>query len=130
MTILGIDYGRRKLGLAFSTGSLATPYRVLLITSWQDAFEKVAKIARTEKLERVVVGVSEREMAQEQKAFAAGLRRTTGIQTEVWDETLTTKEAQILAREAGIRPKRLRELEDAFAACLMLQSYLEAHGKT
>lgn len=130
MAILGIDYGRRKLGLALSTGGLATPHQVLRIDSWQEAFEKVAKIIEAEKIEKVVIGISEGEMGEEQKAFAGGLAKVVGIEVVTWDETLTTKDAQILGKEAGLPVKRRKELEDAYAASLMLQSYLEAHGET
>lgn len=128
MTTLGIDYGRRKLGLALSAGHLASPFRVLRINNWQEAFEKLAKIAQKESIGKFVVGVSEGEMRKEQETFAQELRRIIELPVETWDETLTTKEAQILAREAGLPLKRRRELEDAYAACIMLQSYLEAHG--
>lgn len=128
MTILGIDYGKRKLGLALGESHLATPHAVVHISSWQDGLEKIAKVVEAEKIRKVVVGVSEGEMAGEQKMFAQTLERL-GLLVDTWDETLTTKKAQVLAREAGIRPKKRRELEDAYAATVMLQSYLEAHGQ-
>lgn len=126
MTVLAIDYGKRKLGLALGEGHLATPHSTLRISSWQDALKKIAKVVELEKVGKVVVGVSEGRMAEEQKMFAKTLEKI-GLPVETWDETLTTKEAQVLAREAGIRPKRRRKLEDAYAAAIMLQSYLEAH---
>ena len=60
-------------------------------------------------------------MAEEQKEFAKNLG------AETFDETLTTKEAQRLSLEAGLPRKKRRGMEDAFAATLMLQSYLDNH---
>lgn len=130
MKILGVDYGQRKLGLSVGKNHFAHPHSVLQVATWQDSFEKIAHICHEESIKKVVVGVSEEEMGEEQKRFAAELERTTGLVVDTWDETLTTKEAQTLAREAGVPLKRRRLLVDAYAATLMLQSYLEAHGQT
>lgn len=129
MNVLGIDYGRRKIGLALSTGYIAAPHSVLRVSSWQEAFRKVVKVVQVEKARKVVVGVSEGEMGEEQKTFAKELARNVGLKVNTWDETLTSRQAQVLARQAGLGQKRRREFEDAFAASVMLQSYLEAHGK-
>lgn len=128
MTILGIDYGRRRIGLAVSLAHQAIPYKVLIVSSWQDAFEKIAGVAEAEGVDLVVVGVSEGEMEEEEQAFAAELERSTGLKVKLWNETLTTRDAAILAREAGLPRKRRKDLIDAYAAALMLQSFLEAHG--
>lgn len=114
MKILGIDYGRSKIGLAVAEGSLAAPWKVVKTG-------ELKKILGKEKFDRMVVGVSEGRMGEEQKRFAEN------ISAETFDETLTTKEAQRLSLEAGISRKKRRRLEDAFAATIMLQSYLDSN---
>lgn len=121
MRILGIDYGRRKIGLAIAEGPLAEPLRVIQYSDIKMLGEKIGKIIKELRIEKVVVGVSEGEMGEESKKFAQSLG------AETFDETLTTHEAQKLSRLAGIKRKKRKSMEDAFAAAIMLQSYLENH---
>lgn len=125
MSILGIDYGKRKIGLALAEGKFALPYKVLR-ASWQDAVRKITDMARREGIDKIVIGVSE-QGTQEERRFISALKELLDIPIEEWDETLTTQEAQNLALKAGIPRKKRKRMEDAFAAALMLQSYLDAH---
>ena len=71
--IIGIDYGRRKIGLAIAEGSLAEPYCVIRFNLEKEALEKVsaafARVSKDKKVELIVVGVSEGRMGIEQKNF-------------------------------------------------------------
>lgn len=125
MAILGVDYGRAKVGLAKSEGKFSMPFGVLRVSSPMDVVRKITDIARREKIEKIVVGISEQDMQKEQEEFADILRKKSGVKVETWDETLTTQDARTLALEAGLSKKKRREAEDAFAAAVMLQSYLE-----
>ena len=120
MRILGIDYGRKKIGMAVTEGSLAEPYKVIRVNSFQEAVEKVSKEVEVSKVSKVVVGISEGEMGEESKKFAES------IGAEIYDETLTSQDAQRMAIEAGIKRSRRQGMEDAYAACLMLQNYLDS----
>jgi len=128
MRILGIDYGRKKIGLAFSAGSLAEPLKVVHFNSQREATGKVSQVANVEKVEKVVVGVSEGQMGQEAKEFGKKLSKVLKAKVDFADETLTSVTAQRLSIAAGIGKKKRRRLEDAFAACVMLQSYLDDHA--
>ncbi len=119
MKILGIDYGKAKIGLAIGVGSLAEPLKVIRVNSPEDALLKIAKEIEIEKPEKIVVGVSEGEMGEESKKFAKK------IGAETFDETLSTRDAQELSMVAGVNRKKRHEMEDAFAASVMLQSYLD-----
>lgn len=128
MKLLGVDYGRRKIGLALSDGSLADPFDVLRADSVEEAVEKVAEVVGVEKVEKVIVGISEGKMAEETLVFLSTLRSLLlTIPTETFDETLSTQDAQKMAIEAGVPRLKRKSLEDAFAAAVMLQSYLDAH---
>lgn len=128
--ILGVDYGRRKLGLALSSGFLAEPFGVVRISSLKEGVEKAVRVVQVEKVDKIVVGVSEGEMGEEQRDFAQRLKERLGsVIVEVWDETLSTYDARGLAREAGVARHKIRGREDAFAAAVMLQSFLDTHGK-
>lgn len=129
--ILGVDYGRRKIGLALSSGFLAQPFKVVGVGSVEEAVSKVVQVVQVEQVEQVVVGISEGEMGEEQKNFAGRLKKElSGVSVEVWDETLSTYDARLLAREAGVARHRVRGREDAFAAAVMLQSFLDTHEES
>lgn len=120
MKILGIDYGRRKIGLAVSEGKLAEPLKVIKIDDFNDGVEKVKKEAESIKAEKLIVGLSEGEMGEEQKQFAKKMG------AETFDETLSTYDAQNFSIEAGIKRKKRKGMEDAYAAAIILQNYLDA----
>ncbi len=124
---LGVDYGRRKIGLAMAEGVLAEPWKVIRVENFDEAVEKVGEVIKIEKIEKVVVGVSEGEMGKESESFSLRLGEILGIPVETFDETLSTQDAQRRAIEAGIGRKKRKALEDAFAAALMLQSYLDIY---
>ncbi|MBI2066334.1 Holliday junction resolvase RuvX [Candidatus Woesebacteria bacterium] len=125
MKILGIDYGRKKMGLAIAIEKLAEPYDVIRIQKAGEATTKIGEIVKKEGVERVVVGISEGAMGAETRSFGKRLSGRLGIKVEFWDETLSTQDSQALSIEAGLSRKKRRGLEDAFAAAVMLQSYLE-----
>lgn len=130
MTTLGIDYGRAKLGFSLSLGGLASPLRTEKVGSWEEALRKVEELVKVEKVDLVVVGISEGEMGQEQRRFVQELEKRLSVSVETWDETLSTQDAQIKSLEAGVGRKKRHTFEDAYASAVMLQSYLEAHVKT
>lgn len=125
MQILGIDYGRRKIGLALSGGKLAQPLKVVRIKSIDESVQEVNKTVEKYGVEKLVIGVSEGEMAQEAKAFGEKVGFLTKKPFVFQDETLSTSEAQALAIEAGMKRKKRKSMEDAFSAAVILQSYLD-----
>ena len=120
MKTLGIDYGKSKIGLAIGIGSFAEPLKVIRVESFPDAVHKIKNEIKTEMPDRIVVGISEGDMGEESRKFANELGATT------FDETLTSKDAQKLSIEAGISRKKRHQMEDAYAASLMLQNYLDS----
>lgn len=125
MKILGIDYGLRKVGLSLAETPLAEPYKVIRFDSKKKLIGLIKNIIDEEKIEKVVIGISEGEMAEKTKQFAKDLQKKTGIDVSFMDETLTTKEAADLVRKAGKKRKKRKEFEDAYSATLILQKYLD-----
>ncbi len=119
MKIVGIDYGRKKVGLAISEGVLAEPWKVIKVNDFEGAVKKIMEIQRKVRMDKTIVGISEGEMAKESKMFAKK------IGAETFDETLSTHNAQELSKEARVGRKKRKNLEDAYAASVMLQSYLD-----
>jgi len=128
MKILGIDYGRKKIGLAISEGRLAEPYMVVRVENVRQGQDKIVNIIVGLRVQRIVVGISEGKMEEEAKKFGQSLSKKLNIPVETCDETLTTREAKTLSLEAGIGRKKRKSLEDSYAATLILQRYLDVHG--
>lgn len=118
MKILAVDFGLAKIGLAISEGALAEPLGIIDIRNWELG---ISRICQEQKIEKIVVGISEGKMAERQKEFAKEIEKIAGLPVEFQDETLTTSEAIAKMKEIG---KRVKD-EDAISAALILQSYLD-----
>ncbi len=128
MKYLGIDYGRKKIGLAVSDGVIAEPMKIQRYKDIKILRDKIENIIKELEIEKVVIGMPEGKMGEEIKRFSLDLRTSLsgkGIEIIEWDESLTTQMAQKLSIEAGIKRKKRREMEDAYSAALILQSYLD-----
>lgn len=131
MRIMGIDYGRSRIGLALSdpTGTVAQPLDVLF--RGPKTSDEIAKLATANGVEMIVVGLplnmngGEGEMAREARDFARKLHKVTGLPVEMFDERLTSWEAHEIMKEAGLTRKKRSKLADKLAAVLILQRYLD-----
>jgi len=128
MIILGIDLGERKTGISIAYSKIPEPYGVIRVKDTKGLTNKLKEIIKKEKVEKVVVGISEGKMGEKQKKIAQELSRGLETPVETFDETLTTKEANKLAIESQISRKRRKNEEDSFAASLMLQFYLDENA--
>lgn len=123
MSYLGVDYGLKKIGLAISEGQLASIYQVLEIDGLEDALEKVKRIIDKEKIDRVVIGKPEGKMGENVDKFIKLLKKDiVVIETE---ETLSSINAKKLMIDLHISKKE-RQKEDAYAAALILQNFLDS----
>ena len=125
MRILGIDYGLVKVGLALADDSLAQPFGVLENNS--RLIEKIDEICQTNEVGKIVIGSPEGKMAQKLKEFVQKLSQVTDLPLDFQDETLTSQEATAKMIEAGKRKKYRQTKSDAFAAAIILQTYLDTH---
>ena len=125
MKILAIDYGQRKIGIAYAETVIAEPYCVLKYQSENKVIEKILEIIKSLDIEKVIVGVSEGKSAENSRNFGKKLLAKKGIDLEFVDETLTTKQAQKYSIEANIKKLKRRQMEDAYAATVMLQWFIE-----
>jgi putative holliday junction resolvase len=138
MTILAIDYGDRRLGLAVSdstaliAGGLPTLERS---GPQQDVTEPLRRLCREHGVERIVVGVpvnmdgSQGPRAKMSLDFAAKLREALGIEAVPWDERLTTVQADRAMLSADLSRGKRRERRDRVAAVLLLQNYLDSQRR-
>jgi putative Holliday junction resolvase len=132
MRLLGLDVGGKGIGLALSDadGLLAHPRGALVRKGEEKDMEALLAMIRAEGVERVVVGLprslngSLGPQARTILAFVEDLKAKAPVPVEVWDEKLSTAEAERLLSEAGHR-RPSKERRDAAAAAIILQGYLD-----
>jgi len=134
MRLLGIDYGRKRLGLALSDegGILASPLPARIRSrSEAEDIAFLGDLVRERRVERIVIGLplnmdgSMGEMAEEALRFASSIEGAIGIPIATIDERLTSVEAERALIEGGISRRRRKDLRDSLAAVLILQVYLD-----
>lgn len=123
MRILGIDYGLRKIGLAISVGELAEPLSV--VSNKQSIINKISKICQKHEVEKIIIGLPEGKIVEKVKEFGQKVAELTGLPVIYQDESLTSKEAVAKMIEAGKKRKARQRFEDAIAAAIILQSYID-----
>jgi len=124
--ILAVDPGEARIGLAVSdpSGTIARPLKIVRHASRAADTEAILVNARDCDVDRIVVGVAydmEGAGPQARRALrlVAALRERTSIPIDTWDESGSTHAA---------RPPRGRgDEDDARAAAVILQDYLDAH---
>jgi putative Holliday junction resolvase len=136
---LGVDYGRRRTGLALSDeeGRMASPLEILECRGLDDLAARIQERAAAHQVAEVVLGNPLREDGSPGELSGeiedlAGRLRARSLSVVLWDESLTSWEAEARLREAGKfrsyrGPRSRRTRVDAAAAAVMLQSYLESH---
>ncbi len=131
MQILGIDFGKRKIGfsIADSKSNLAEPLKVISFRDLREGMKKVKDFIHEYKPSLIVIGISEGKMARDTKDFGIKLEKEVKIPVAFQDESLTTLEAREISIKLGIKRKKRNKMEDAYSAALILQSYLDSLRK-
>ncbi len=132
MIRMGVDLGERRVGMAICDALeiIASPLYSKKIGNGNEALACVVAVAEEQKAEEIVVGLplhmSGRRgtKAKEAEAFAEKLR-SLGWRVALYDERLTTVEAERGLREQDMNRRRRKNLIDAHAAQRLLQAYLE-----
>ena len=125
MNILGIDFGLSKVGVAIATSKIAEPSIVIHYKDQKLMIEQIKRMCVLEKIEKIVVGISEGEMEKKTKDFIKELKTEIIIPITPFDETLSTLDAQRMGIEAHMKKGKRRRMEDAMAAAVMLQNYID-----
>ncbi len=120
---LSIDYGTKRIGLAYNVFSLVEPLIVLDATD--NPLEKIAKICAEKKIDQIVLGLSEAEMANKIQAFAVLLEQKTQLPVHLMDETLSSHEVGKRMKEAGFKLKKRQGAIDHYSAAIILEDFLE-----
>jgi putative Holliday junction resolvase len=134
MRILAVDHGKKRIGLALSdeTATIASPLKVMEHVSRVIDAAQVAGLAAQNDVALIVVGQSFDDDGDPNPAgrtagrFAEELKNQTDLPVELWDESFSTQDARIARVELGVSRKKRAGHQDAFAAVVILQSYLES----
>ena len=132
---LGIDYGTKRIGLAYNVLSLVEPLMVIDNQISDDnpvasdqSLSAIAQICQDRRIEQIVLGLSEAEMALKIKVFAKLLEEKIGLTVVLMDETLSSHEVGRRMKEAGFKLKKRQGPIDHFAAALILEDFLETRS--
>ena len=136
MRVMGLDYGSKTVGVAISDPLGLTAQGVETI--WRKQENKLRQtLARIEELiseyqvERIILGYPKNmnttigERALKSLEFKEKLEGRTGLPVVMWDERLTTAEAERTLMETGVRRENRKQYLDQMAAVLILQGYLD-----
>ena len=132
--ILGIDFGTVRMGFAISDllGITAQGLDTVTVKNERQLHNNIRELIEEHQVEKIVVGLplnmngTRGKAAEKCETFAKRLRTVFGLEVDMWDERLTTAEAESQMIRMEIKRKRRRRVVDQMAAQIMLQSYMEA----
>ena len=132
MKILAVDYGESRTGIAVCDvlEFMASPLTVIFEKNTEKAIQKIAETVHQQKAELVVVGMpvnmdgSHGERAQKCRQVADAVQQLVSVPVTVWDERASTKTALAILSENGSYGKKRKQVLDAVAATVILESYL------
>ncbi|MGA8491458.1 MAG: Holliday junction resolvase RuvX [Terriglobales bacterium] len=136
--VLGLDVGSKRIGLAISDplGITAQGLETIQRQNKRLDFAQLEKIIREYEVTEIVVGYplrmsgAEGIQAEKMQHFAEELRHRFPLPVHLWDERLSSAQANRLLRETDMSIKRRGQVVDQMAAVLILQSWMDARGNT
>ena len=137
MRSLGLDYGSKTVGVAVSDPLGLTAQAVETIWRKQEnhlrqTLARIDELAAEYQVERIVLGYPKNmnntigERAEKALEFQQMLEKRTGLQVIMWDERLTTVEANRTLMEASVRRENRKKYLDQLAAVFIMQGYLDS----
>jgi putative Holliday junction resolvase len=135
MTILGLDVGEKRIGVALAEGLLVIPLTVIDRRVEETDMELIMALVEEYRAERIVVGLPRLmngdigTQAEETLSFSGALAEHVDIPVDTWDERLSTVTAERLLIDAGMKRKKRKGKIDAMAAAIILQAYLDGTSK-
>ena len=135
--ILGLDVGLRRIGLAISDplGITAQGLETLHRKNKKHDFAFLNRIIREYEVKQIVVGLPlrmsgvEGPQAEKIQAFVEDLRRHFKLTVHLWDERLTSAEANRILRETDLSIEKRSQAVDRMAAVLILQSWMQSRSQ-
>ncbi len=135
--IMGLDYGSKTVGVAVSDALGITAQAVETIcrkdeNKLRKTCARIEELIKEYEVGKIVLGLPKHmnndigERAEQTIEFGEMLHRRTGLEVVMWDERLTTVEAERTLMENGIRREDRKKYVDQIAAVFILQGYLDS----
>jgi len=136
--VLGLDVGSRRIGVAVSDplGITAQGLETLQRRNKRSDMAALEQVIRQYEITEIVIGLplrmsgTEGAQAEKMQAFAGELRRHFRLPVHLWDERLTSAEANRLLRETELSIAKRAQAVDRMAAVLILQGWMEQRQRT
>ena len=137
MRVMGLDYGSKTIGVAVSDPMGLTAQGIETITREEEnklrkSLRRIEELAEQYQVGEIVLGFPKNmnntigERAEKSLQLKETLERRLGLPVIMWDERLTTVEADRTLIEAGVRRENRKKYVDMIAAVFILQGYLDA----
>lgn len=137
MRIMGLDYGSKTVGVAISDPLGFTAQGIETITrktenKLRQTLARIEALVEEYEVEQLVLGFPKHmnndigDRAEKSLEFKAMLERRTGLEVIMWDERLTTVEAERTLIESNVRREDRKQYIDKIAAVFILQGYLDS----
>src|SRR5699024_4027154 len=137
MRIMGLDYGSKTIGVAVSDPMGLTAQGLEIIRREEEnklrkSLRRIEELVKEYQVEEIVLGFPKNmnntigERAEKSLQLKETLERRLGLPVIMWDERLTTVEADRTLIEAGVRRENRKKYVDMIAAVFILQGYLDA----
>jgi putative Holliday junction resolvase len=138
MRIMGLDFGAKTVGVAISDPLMITAQGIEIIRRKREdklrqTLARIDELISEYSVTEIVLGMPYNmndtlgERAEKTVEFKEKLERRSNLPVILWDERLTTFEAESIMTEAGVKLKKQKEYVDMIAAILILQGYM--YGK-
>ena len=132
--VCALDLGAARVGVAIADdlGLMAHPRGVLAAKPRPAFLKALAALVKEEEITRIVVGFpldmrgTEGEAARRTREIAQVIADATACDVELYDERLTTREAQRAITASGLKREKARARIDEAAAVTILQAWLDA----
>ncbi len=134
MRILAIDHGTKRMGIAISDElkTIAQPVEFIPAEPFVEFLARLKILLRDKEVDLILVGMprnmdgSYGPAALKVQDFVAALRGAVTVPLKMWDERLTSVQANRFLIEAGVRRDQRKGKVDKTAAAILLQSYLDS----
>ena len=137
MRVLGLDFGSKTVGVAVSDALGITAQGVETIVRKEEnklrqTLARIEELAKEYEADRIVLGFPKNmnntvgERGEKTLEFKAMLERRSGLPVILWDERLTTVEAERTLIESNVRRENRKKYVDKIAAVFILQGYLDS----
>ena len=134
MRILAIDHGTKRMGIALSDElkMLAQPIEFIPAEPFAPFLARLKQLLHEKEVELILVGMprnmngSYGPAALKVQDFVATLKNAITVPIKLWDERLTSAQANRFLIEGNVRREKRKEKVDKMAAAILLQSYLDS----